>query len=129
MTETVAAVYPPIGRAAHVSGVVVLVASFDLDGRVTEVHAVSGPVLLRVPAEAFVKGWHADPYTGPRSCPVVVEYRLAGGVRCTEDDAKGAAMPQTGRIDTQHFVVGGYALALCDPAATIVRRKRWLGLF
>ena len=127
--ETVAPWYPPIARAAHVSGVVVLVATFDRAGEVTEVRAVSGPMLLRVPAETFVKDWQADAYTGPRSCPVVVKYALAGGVPCAQGGTKGEAMPRTGRIDTQHFVVGGYALALCDPAATIVRRKRLSGLF
>ena len=124
MRETVAPWYPAIRKAADVSGIVVLVATFDRTGEVTQVRAVSGPMLLREPAETFVKGWHADPYTGPRSCPVVVEYALAGGVRCTGDEAKGAAMPRTGRLDTQHFVVGGYVLALCDPASTLVRRKR-----
>ncbi len=48
-----------------------------MTSEVTEVRAVSGPMLLRVPAETFVKGWQADVYMGPRSCPVVVEYALA----------------------------------------------------
>ena len=57
MRETFAPWYPAIRKAADVSGVVVLVATFDRTGEVTQVRAVSGPMLLRVPAETFGKGW------------------------------------------------------------------------
>ncbi len=129
MRETVAPWYPAIGKAADVSGVVVLVATFDRTGEVTQVRAVSGPMLLRVPAETFVKGWHADPYTGPRSCPLVVEYRLAGGVWCTEAAAKAAHVSEVGRVDTQHFVVSGFAFSICDSAISITRSRRRLRIF
>ena len=126
MTETVAPVCPPIARAAHVSGVVVLVATFDLQGGVTEVHAVSGPAMLRESAATFVRGWRADAYSGPRSCPVVVEYVLAGAY-CTAEEAANAGLPTTERTDTQHYRVSSYGLALCDPSADVTRRKRfWL---
>ena len=119
MRETVAPWYPAIGKAADVSGVVVLVATFDRTGEVTQVRAVSGPTLLRVPAETFVKGWHADPYTGPRSCPVVVEYSACGsacGARKRCRPRERLCRQKAGRLDTQHFVVGGFTFSIGDCA-------------
>ena len=129
VTETAAPVYPAIARAAHVSGPVVLTATFDTAGKVTQVTAVSGPPLLRDASIAFVKGWQANPYTGPRTCPVVVEYKLDHEVWCTDDQAKQAHVEESHRRDTQHFLVSAYALALCDPAAEIIQRKRKFGIF
>lgn len=119
MTETVAPVYPPIARAAHVSGVVVLVATFDLQGGVTEVHAVSGPAMLRETAATFVRGWRADAYSGPRSCPVVVEYVLRNPAFCGERPTPGVPEQTEARVDAQHYRIVGACvtvLAISDPS-------------
>ena len=43
--------YPPIARAAHASGTVIVQVLIDEDGKVTEAHAISGHPLLRESAE------------------------------------------------------------------------------
>jgi TonB family protein len=72
--------YPPIAKAAHVQGSVVLLATFDRDGTVSRVKIVSAPLLLdrlmgRVAAD-FVKGWKANAFSGPRECPVSITFSL-----------------------------------------------------
>ncbi len=129
VSETTAPVYPPIARAAHVSGTVLLLATFDTSGNVMELRTVSGPMLLRGSAEVFVKGWKANPYTGPRSCPVVVKFALANESFCSDDDAKKVYVEPSHRLDVQHYLVSGYAYALCDPAAEIGYKRRRLGIF
>ncbi|MFN2974426.1 energy transducer TonB [Terriglobus aquaticus] len=131
MSETTAPVYPPIAREAHVSGTVLLLASFDTAGRVTEVHTVSGLPMLRVAAETFVKGWQADPYTGPRSCPVVVEFALPNPPVCGEQRVQDGPQPKQGRTGTQHYTVVGSCVnvvAMSDPHLRVIRRKRF-GIF
>jgi Gram-negative bacterial TonB protein C-terminal len=76
MTESTTPLYPPIAKAAHVEGDVVMLVSFKLSGEVEKVDAVSGPEMLRPEATNYVKGWHANEYTGPRTCPIVVSFRL-----------------------------------------------------
>lgn len=124
VTETAAPVYPAIARAAHVSGPVVLTATFDTAGKVTQVTAVSGPPLLRDASVAFVKGWQANPYTGPRTCPVVVEYRTTGEpYQCGTTPPPSAPPPPAGRLDPQHFRV--LAVAGCyNVAVRLPRRNR-----
>lgn len=126
VTEVVAPVYPPLARAAHVSGIVVLLANFDTQGRAIDVHAVSGPVMLRIPAETFVKGWAANPYTGLRSCPMVVEYVLDEAVCGAEEN--GIPVTPYLRSDSQHVLVKGCLVVLSDPSA-VPGRKRRFGLF
>ena len=123
--ETVAPVYPPIARAAHVSGVVVVLASFDLAGNVTEAHVVSGPEMLKAAAVTFVLGWQANAYGGSRSCPVVVEYAMDVGPAC-EDRAEPSS---AGRVDPLHYRVTAPVVWLCDPAATVGKRRKFLGIF
>ena len=50
-------VYPPIAKAAHVSGTVVLVATISKTGEVEDLHAVSGPAMLQQAAQEAVKTW------------------------------------------------------------------------
>jgi len=52
-----APIYPPIARAAHVSGTVQLIAVVDADGHVTQVVPVSGPDMLKGSAIDAVKQW------------------------------------------------------------------------
>ncbi len=47
VSEARAATYPVIAKAAHVQGTVVMLATFALDGAVTNVVLVSGPEMLR----------------------------------------------------------------------------------
>jgi TonB family protein len=55
-------VYPPIARAAHVSGAVVLHAVIDKNGKVENLQTISGPEMLRAAAVEAVSNWRWRPY-------------------------------------------------------------------
>jgi hypothetical protein len=117
MIETTAPTYLPLGRAARIQGVVVLMAEFGIDGAITSLQVVSGPVMLQSGAVDFVKGWRANQYTGPRTCPLVVAYVLGS-------DTQTLGL----RSDPQHYTVtGSLPPCLCDPGAELrPKRKRFL---
>ena len=54
--------YPPIARAAHVYGTVVLQAHIGTDGRVSSLYVVSGPAMLQQAALDAVWNWTYEPY-------------------------------------------------------------------
>jgi hypothetical protein len=76
MTETTTPLYPPIAKAAHVEGNVVMLVNFKTSGEVEKIDIVSGPEMLKIAATNYVQGWHANEYTGPRTCPIVISFRL-----------------------------------------------------
>jgi len=80
ITEVSALTYPPIAKAAHLEGNIILLATFDRDGTVTSTKLVGPPSnisrFLGEFASNYVKGWRANPYSGPRQCPVVVSFVL-----------------------------------------------------
>jgi len=99
---------------AHISGNVILLVQFSLDGSVSDIAIISGPVMLRDNAISFVKGWQANPYTGPRTCPIVITYTLNTGSK-------------SGPTDLQHYtVVGSEPPCLCDPPGVLGRKRRFL---
>jgi TonB family protein len=55
-------VYPPIAKAAHVSGTVVLQATISKAGTIENLRVVSGPPLLQQAALEAVKTWRYRPY-------------------------------------------------------------------
>lgn len=55
-------VYPPIAKAAHVSGAVVLHAVISRAGSIQSLSVVSGPEMLRANAVAAVQDWRYRPY-------------------------------------------------------------------
>lgn len=55
-------VYPQIAKAARVSGTVVLQATISKTGAISNIHVVSGPVMLRQAAADAVKTWRYRPY-------------------------------------------------------------------
>jgi protein TonB len=54
--------YPPIARAAHVSGAVVLHAIISKAGTIQDLTVLSGPEMLRNSATEAVRTWHYKPY-------------------------------------------------------------------
>ncbi len=101
ITEQSQPVYPPIARAAHVEGPVILLATFEKDGTVSRVKVVGALPLLdqlmaRVAAD-YVKGWRANSFSGPRECPVVVNFRIGA----QSNDPKTTFS----RIDLQHVQI------------------------
>jgi hypothetical protein len=80
MQESTQLSYPPIAKAAHFQGSVVLLATFERDGTVSRVKILSAPLLLnelmgRVAGD-FVKGWKANSFTGPRECPISIRFSI-----------------------------------------------------
>jgi protein TonB len=55
-------VYPPIARAAHVAGAVVLHAIISKTGAIQSLAVVSGPEMLRANAVSAVQDWRYKPY-------------------------------------------------------------------
>ena len=54
--------YPPIAKAARVSGTVVLQATISKTGSIENLHVVSGPAMLQQAALDAVKSWRYRPY-------------------------------------------------------------------
>jgi hypothetical protein len=121
VTESGVLAYPPIAKAAHVEGLVILLATFKTSGEVAEITVVSGPIMLIPSATAFVRGWQANSYTGPRTCPIVVRY-IARHVGCGES----AGDDTFTRQDPQHVTLEAGFVPLCDPAADIRHKHRFL---
>jgi hypothetical protein len=76
ITDTTPAFYPPIGKSARVGGTVILLVTFKVTGEVERIETVSGPKILESSARLYVQGWRANEFSGPRTCPVVIHYRL-----------------------------------------------------
>jgi TonB family protein len=55
-------VYPPIAKAARVSGTVVIQASISKEGTIENLHVLSGPAMLQQSAMDAVKTWRYRPY-------------------------------------------------------------------
>jgi hypothetical protein len=119
MVETTMPTYLPLARAARVQGVVIMIADFRTDGSIAKLSILSGPEMLQSGAVDFVKGWKANGYTGPRSCPLVVSYVLGNSDKTTGQ-----------RSDVQHYtVVGAEPPCLCDPPGVVGRKRRRFLLF
>jgi protein TonB len=54
--------YPPIAKAAHVSGAVVIHAIISKSGSVEQAEVVSGPEMLRSAALEAIRTWRYKPY-------------------------------------------------------------------
>jgi hypothetical protein len=117
MSETTPPTYLPLARAAHVEGMVILMAEIGIDGSMNALRVLHGPVMLRDGAVDFVKGWKANPYGGPRNCALVVSYVLGDG-----------SMTTGKRSDPQHYLITGASPpCLCDPPVELGhKRKRYL---
>jgi periplasmic protein TonB len=55
-------VYPPIAKAARVSGTVVLQATISKTGTIENLRVLSGPAMLQQAAEDAVRQWRYRPY-------------------------------------------------------------------
>jgi len=68
-------VYPPIAKAARVSGTVVLQATISKTGTIEGLHVVSGPQMLQQAAMDAVRTWRYRPYLLNNE-PVEVETQI-----------------------------------------------------
>jgi TonB family protein len=101
MSETAAPMYPPIAKAAHVEGDVVLLVTFKITGEVEKIDIASGPKMLERAATDYVKGWRANDYSGPRTCPIAIAFHLL------RENEK--ATPAVFRQDLQHVTLNATA--------------------
>ncbi len=62
LSEQVTPTYPPLAKAAHVQGTVVLHAIIGKDGTIQELQYVSGPAMLMTSAMDAVRQWRYRPY-------------------------------------------------------------------
>ena len=62
LMQKTAPVYPPIAKAARVSGTVVVQATISTSGQIQNPRAVSGPTMLRQAAVDAVRTWRYRPY-------------------------------------------------------------------
>ena len=76
VSDTTQLIYPPIAKAAQLQADVNLSVAFNTSGTIDKIDIVSGPLMLQAAATNYVKGWHANEYSGPRSCSVVIRFRL-----------------------------------------------------
>ena len=61
ITDSTTPIYPSIAKAAHVTGMIIMIASFERSGEVQNVNVVSGPQMLRQPAVDYVRvGWKTN---------------------------------------------------------------------
>jgi len=98
MTETATPIYPGIARAAHIDGPVIMLATFKTNGEVEKGEVVSGPKMLQAAAMDYVRSWRANPYTGPRTCPIVITFSKSRPA--TQNNP-----PPVVRIDPQHVTL------------------------
>lgn len=61
LKQSVTPVYPPMAKAAHVSGTVILRVTITKDGSVEDLKVVSGPAMLQQAAFNAVQKWRYKP--------------------------------------------------------------------
>jgi periplasmic protein TonB len=65
------ATYPPIAKAAHVTGVVTVAVEIGLDGHVTQAWVLAGPEMLRTASADAARKWVFKPFLQD-GAPIVV---------------------------------------------------------
>ena len=102
-------VYPPIAKAARVSGTVVLEATISAEGTVENLHVVSGPAMLQMAALDAVKNWRYKPYLVDDQ-PVEVEttvnviFTLGAGTSETANAATQSAESGPSLAETMQLI-------------------------
>ena len=120
ITDTAAPIYPPMAKAAHVEGNVIMLVRFKPSGEVEKVDIVSGAEMLQDAATNYVKGWRANEYTGPRTCPIVINFRLP--------QEKDTTTPHVIRQDPQHVTLNSPAPRLETNYASIIQLPKTIEL-
>jgi len=95
MEHAVAPVYPPIAKAAHVQGIVVMRALISKTGDIEDLNVISGPPLLVPAAMDAVKQWKYRPYL-LQGEPVAVETTIKVNFTFAETKKPAAAGGEPG---------------------------------
>jgi TonB family protein len=89
VVQAVPSLYPPIARAAHVSGEVKVEATIDADGAVTSVNVVNGHKLLSPSVEKATRKWKFNAVAGNtavRSVVLTFQFTLIAANKGTPED-------------------------------------------
>jgi hypothetical protein len=122
--------YPATARATHMSGQVVLLASFDHQGKASVTRVVSGPPMLIPAAKSFVEASGSEPSAGSRECAVVIEFEAIAPEWGNDCELLNAAEHSLKLVDPQHVFLSQVAGACCcDPAAEITKARRRFLIF
>lgn len=123
VSESKQPTFPPIARAAHVSGEVSARVAFDKKGHPTGVDQIDGPEMLKATTAEYLQSWQIKPLTYIDSChaTVLIEYRFTEATEVVESDVK------VFKADPTHILVEDHPVMLVDPASTITKKKHfWL---
>ncbi len=85
-------VYPPVARAAHVTGAVTMTATVSEKGLVTDISDVKGPEMLQFAATEAVRQWTYEPYL-VGSTPVAVKTLITVNFSFDQNPAATPALP------------------------------------
>lgn len=112
-------VFPPLAKAARVSGDVIVRVSVQTDGTVRSVDIVSGPAMLVQAAKLSAEKSQFE----CRGCTVGTrEYPLTYSFRLSEGDCEQASsVPPKISWEQGHITVVASPALICDPISTISR--------
>jgi TonB family protein len=122
-------VYPPIARAARVSGEVLVVVQIRADGSIASVRVASGPPMLH---QAAIESASHSTFTCSGCTEANHDYSVAYSFKVVDegDCCEGYStpssfehLPETPAERTTHVLVTAPQTCLCDPAATKTRTK------
>lgn len=111
--------YPPIGRAAHVQGDVVVTFRITAEGGTADVSAVSGPPMLQGAAVDNVKAWHfAVPGDSSGQVQrVTFHFQLEGGGDYDSEPVTKAELNGAGGVRVISILTTGLQRSECPSAA------------
>jgi hypothetical protein len=129
--DTDTLVYPPIAKAAHLQGVVILRVNFSTTGSVSSVESISGPQMLVDSTSERLKAWQLHTNAiGDQPCQslVVVKYRVLPESYDlqTESPSKEQPHPPAG---IYQIWIDAYTIILTEDLPPTLTRKRHLWIF
>jgi len=110
--------YPPIAKAAHVQGDVVVSFRQTSDGSTADVKAISGPAMLQGVAVENVKAWHfpATAETTEQIQKVTFHFRFEGGGDYDNEQATKAELDGLGGVRVISILTTGLQRSGCPSA-------------
>jgi hypothetical protein len=119
-------VYPPIARAARVSGIVLARITYSPQGDVQEVATISGPPMLAKFVNVQLRSWHLKTNASgndPCQSLAIIDFRLV------TDDKPAGAPPQPTSGSIMRFSIEAQPLTLSDPEGNFSERRHRFRLF
>jgi hypothetical protein len=121
LPENAGPFYPPIARAAHVGGEIVLRTSFDYEGHVKVTRILDGTDMLKPAATKLIESSNASPSHESRECRILVTYEIVDAEYDNKCKVTNTTPESVTLINPQHLKVIDMGLGCCDPAITYTR--------